>query len=828
MLKGLFLNPPRANCSISESGMMIYDALRTSRRYKLDYLEIDGSKGIPLHGYDFYAFNYHHARMSWLDMQTVRALPGFKATFVLEVQSGDPFVLCPREGFDAYCALDPTLKHRDRRVYAFPRPLEPAPSEQGPSKHAIPVIGSFGFATPGKGFELVAAAVNREFDRAILRINIPPGDFADPHFWVLQRRDYADYLGQLVRGVAKPGIEVQLSRDYLSKSQLIDWCADNTLNCFLYSRTQPGLSATTDQAVSSGRPLAVSANETFRHIHEYVTPYPYRSLRESIEKSVPEVAQMRSDWAPAAFSKRFEQVLEDAQLLARKTERVQSAPVKKQRRLPILVVSHTANQCGINQYGKNIAAALRRSRKYEVKLAECSDEADLIAAIACLRPIAIIYNYYPTTMPWLNRGVTERIPLPQFGVMHEVTQEEADAATRDMFDFHLCPDPTIIERNSAIIRTSRLVPVYQNYSALPEIPTIGSFGFGMADKGFERLIDRVQEEFDEARIRIQMPFNDVVDPGGRYHALSTAESCRQRVRKPGIRLEISYDFTTPAELHDFLASNTLNAFFYDERKHRGISSTIDHALAVQRPIAITRCGMFRHILGASPSVCIDDMSLKQLISNGVAPLVPFYNAWSEDRFVAEYDGLLDRVLRECWANGGRLANTPKSGVQPVRSEGAANMEESTDRQQQTVDPTEMRVRLREWLAALGYSRPPKYELAGSLPTRDKLGYQLEANVGKLRSLNHPRTEVPVSLRRLIMFRLPIVGPMARRLLLKFLWLLFADQRRFNQALVDAIEEQNQICLSLAETVDQLEETLARIEDKTDDLEAARHGRRVSA
>ena len=155
------------------------------------------------------------------------------------------------------------------------------------------------------------------------------------------------------------------------------------------------------------------------------------------------------------------------------------------------------------------------------------------------------------------------------------------------------------------------------------------------------------------------------------------------------------------------------------------------------------------------------------------------------------------------------------------------MDESTDRKQ-TVDPAEMRAQLREWLAALGYNRTPKYELAGSLPTREKLGDQLEALIGRLRSLNQARTEVPVSLRRLIVFRLPVIGPIASRLLLKFLWLLFTDQRRFNQALVDAAEEQNQICLSLAETVDHLEEALARIEHKTDDLEDAPQDRRVSA
>ena len=37
---------------------------------------------------------------------------------------------------------------------------------------SIPIIGSFGFATLGKGFELVVDAVNKEFDEAVVRISM--------------------------------------------------------------------------------------------------------------------------------------------------------------------------------------------------------------------------------------------------------------------------------------------------------------------------------------------------------------------------------------------------------------------------------------------------------------------------------------------------------------------------------------------------------------------------------------------------------------------------------------------------------------------------------
>ena len=126
-VRGLFINAPKANCSIYEAGRMIYDCLLLSRQYSLDYVEIDEySRDIP-NSYDFYAFNYHHVRMSWLDSTSARRLPGLKLTFVLETLPNDPFVLCPRDDFDTYCALDPTMAVSDSRVYGFPRPLEVPP-----------------------------------------------------------------------------------------------------------------------------------------------------------------------------------------------------------------------------------------------------------------------------------------------------------------------------------------------------------------------------------------------------------------------------------------------------------------------------------------------------------------------------------------------------------------------------------------------------------------------------------------------------------------------------------------------------------------------------
>jgi hypothetical protein len=300
--RGLFINNKKAQDSIYESGLMVFNCIKGSAKFELDYIEISKEDRILKTGYDFYFFNYHPSTMAWLDTSKLKSLSAPVLTMVLEVLPNDPFVLSPDTHFHGYCVLDPTIKTKGK-VFAFPRPLEEMKVLPYVEKE-VPVIGSFGFATKGKGFQHVIEAVNTEFDQGVVRINIPYGDF------VPQSKEYAFYLANLCKEKAKPGIEVRVTHDYMSKEELIEWCAQNTLNCFLYDRNLPGLAATTDQAIVSGRPLAISKNETFRHILAYLSPYPQLSLKESIRSSIPIVEKMQRDWSPASFQRKFEIMLE--------------------------------------------------------------------------------------------------------------------------------------------------------------------------------------------------------------------------------------------------------------------------------------------------------------------------------------------------------------------------------------------------------------------------------------------------------------------------------------------------------------------------------------
>lgn len=326
--------------------------------------------------------------------------------------------------------------------------------------------------------------------------------------------------------------------------------------------------------------------------------------------------------------------------------------------MKVVIINSKEKNCGIHQYGEDIYNALRKSTRITFSYVECSNRFEVLRAMMRPGVNAVIYNYYPTLMPYVEENLTrtqqrgiDACNVKQLGIMHEVTQYDADNATQALFDYWLCPDPTLLETNPIIKRTRRLIPNYYNTYKIPEIPTIGSFGFGFADKGFLRIIDKVQDEFDEAIINLHIPRHYAIGNSffSRHNPDRLERALHKRVSKPKVKLNITHDFLDKLSLLNFLASNSINCFFYDVSKNKGISSVIDSALAVQRPIAVNKCGMFRHLYD-EPRIFIEDNSLKEIIERGISPLTKFVGAWNEKSFIRDYERILEGVLTNDTSN----------------------------------------------------------------------------------------------------------------------------------------------------------------------------------
>lgn len=285
-----------------------------------------------------------------------------------------------------------------------------------------------------------------------------------------------------------------------------------------------------------------------------------------------------------------------------------------------LLVSHRGERCGVFQFGARLFAALSAAEGIEWHYAECGDIDELLAEEARIRPTLVLLNYHPATLGWATADATARVSAVVFSVFHEAHQAAADALEPAPFAYLLCPDPTLLPRNPIALPVPRFIPAPITPPPPPERFTIGSFGFGTPGKGFDRLCALVNAEFDDARIRINIPFHDldVMVPRQQLDAIIAA--CRACITKPGIVLDITHDFLDDAALLAFLAENTINAFTYDDAPNRGISSCTDYALACGRPLAISRSSMFRHLHGVNPSIRVEDRSLRAIAASGIAPL----------------------------------------------------------------------------------------------------------------------------------------------------------------------------------------------------------------
>jgi FkbM family methyltransferase len=303
-LTGIFYNSKKSNCSIHCTGLMIYNILKDTSLYDLEYSE----ETEIYNQYDFIIYNQHLHVNNWITEELSKEYNKPIFCIVTEIgHRGDIMPFTPRY-FTKYIVIDPTITE-EQNIYSFPRPIINQINSKELLNKTVPVIGSFGFATYGKLWTYLITFVNNEFEKAIIKINIPYATYVDDNITTQTINDIIEYSN-----ILKPGILLEITSDYMDDIELIKWCSKNTINCFFYSRTDTlytGLAAVTDQAIASGRPLIVTDDPTFRHIHRYIKSYPEITIKDAINETKEGIKKMREDWSPENFRKKFYSILFD-------------------------------------------------------------------------------------------------------------------------------------------------------------------------------------------------------------------------------------------------------------------------------------------------------------------------------------------------------------------------------------------------------------------------------------------------------------------------------------------------------------------------------------
>ena len=305
-------------------------------------------------------------------------------------------------------------------------------------------------------------------------------------------------------------------------------------------------------------------------------------------------------------------------------------------------------KCGVGIRGKLTAdlltASIDASTKFEFISCYIDNDTELETAIVTHQPKVVIYNFHQDTTKWLmNQTIRKKFKTIKHVMIHyDVTQHMIDNYTPESnYGFeYVATDNQFLKLNKYFKLVTRSIP---NIWPIKEhllsfVPTIGFQGFAVNGKGMHKIAFYVQNEFDEAIIRLHCP-----QPYYTQHNVLADRLAEMRsiIKKPGITFEISTDFKTDTEIISWLSQNTINCYFYDENNKGGLASSTVYALAAKRPIAITRTTMMRDMWDLSPTIEIERSTLKTIISNGFSPLVPLYEKYSHTNFIQSYENIVN-------------------------------------------------------------------------------------------------------------------------------------------------------------------------------------------
>ena len=304
--------------------------------------------------------------------------------------------------------------------------------------------------------------------------------------------------------------------------------------------------------------------------------------------------------------------------------------------MKILFTNHTQQQCGVYQYGKRVSDILIKDTRYSFFYCETDTYLEFVEKLNEINPDVIIYNWHPSTMQWLTSDITKNLKnVKQLFIFHEVT-----------FPSNFKSDGFIMSDLSedGDKKFSILRPIFEKTieKSKNNIPIIGSFGFGFQNKGFERICQLVNSEFDNAIIHLHITNAFFGDANGNI-SNKVIQQCKNTITKENIKLIITTNFITNDEILEFLNKNTVNMFLYDDMPGRGLSSTIDYAVSVDTPLIVNNSNMFRHLLSDRPEISIENNSINDILNMGIESVQHFRKKWSNDEMRDKFYKILQKI-----------------------------------------------------------------------------------------------------------------------------------------------------------------------------------------
>jgi hypothetical protein len=208
-----------------------------------------------------------------------------------------------QQGFyDYFLFGDPNWSHANDFKIAIPRVLFDYTNSM--LQPEIPTFSTFGFAYPGKNYAAIVDLVQKEYDEAIIKIHIPANDVIGDNYF---RQMLAP-----IDAIKKPGINVQISKNFLNRNDLLDFLGSNTANIFIYDKQNDldGISSVIDYGLSCKRPMIVNKNSLFRHVYNRHIIAGENSIKEIVAAGTAPFEDLYENWSQEANLRFYEHLFE--------------------------------------------------------------------------------------------------------------------------------------------------------------------------------------------------------------------------------------------------------------------------------------------------------------------------------------------------------------------------------------------------------------------------------------------------------------------------------------------------------------------------------------
>jgi len=313
----LYVNHAVKACGVYQIGRRIAGFLGGSTKHNFIYLEAESWQqivdAINAHQTKVVIYNYYPATLPFVDFNFTAHLRrhGLAQFGIVHDPMEPAFIQQVEALFDNWIVHDETNPVVSAKKILTCRPVPRFPSAPPPEKLSF---GSHGFGiSPWKAFDSIVEAINHEFDRAVINMNIGLAAFGD--------RDGAAAVRwrEACRAkVTKPGIELNITHDFLeTEEDMIRFLQKNTVNVYFH-RDPPnytGPAGSADLAIAAQRALVVNGCYMYRHISTRLGAYGISGSLAAMHQNEDKVAQLYHEWSPERIIRDYEGIIDRVAVL---------------------------------------------------------------------------------------------------------------------------------------------------------------------------------------------------------------------------------------------------------------------------------------------------------------------------------------------------------------------------------------------------------------------------------------------------------------------------------------------------------------------------------